>query len=352
MIRTGMKPHFKRVHGQGNFCINHKPRKGELNMTAQQIQKRSERAQQLRVLQVNETVFYVESAEGKICYKITLSDDEVSCTCGDYARNSKTDANFKCKHILAIFNTEPGQVFKTDFLDKKKVKLDERFVCKIEGKEFVKYPGLLDLGHQKGLSKILVDPLQLPTKENGNFAICKAEVVSQTGQIFTDIGDANPNNCGSKVAKHLLRMASTRSIARALRSFTNIGMTCLEELADFKDVIGDQTPKAKPAQRRRPAGKSENKGNGKQKAKTPDQKKQKEPPAKAQQQKKQEPVKTQTENPGMSEAQRRAVFNLSRRRGVSVEDLEAMVAEHYDSTLEDLSSKDASAFIRTLQQAA
>jgi len=54
----------------------------------------------------------------------------------------------------------------------------------------------------------------------------------------------------------------------------------------------------------------------------------------------------------MSEAQKRAVFNLSRRRGISVEDLEAMVAEHYDSTLEDLSSKDASAFIRTLQQAA
>ena len=118
-------------------------------MTAQEIQKRSERAQQLRVLQINETAFYVESAEGKICYKVTLSDDEVSCTCGDYSRNSKTDANFRCKHILAIFNTEQGQIFKTDFLDKKKVKQDEKFVTTIEGKDFVKYPGLLDLGHQK-----------------------------------------------------------------------------------------------------------------------------------------------------------------------------------------------------------
>ena len=148
-------------------------------MTAQEIQKRNEKAQQLRVLQVNENTYYVESAEGKICYKVTLSDDEVSCTCGDFARNSKTDVNFKCKHILAIFNTEQGQIFKTDFLDKKAIKLDERFVTKIEGKEFVKYPGLLDLGHQKGLLKILVDPIQLPTKENGNFAICKAEVVSK-----------------------------------------------------------------------------------------------------------------------------------------------------------------------------
>jgi len=35
-------------------------------MTAKEIQKRSERAQQLRVLQVSDTIFFVESAEGKI----------------------------------------------------------------------------------------------------------------------------------------------------------------------------------------------------------------------------------------------------------------------------------------------
>ena len=320
-------------------------------MTAQEIQKRSERAQQLRVLQINETAFYVESAEGKICYKVTLSDNEVSCTCGDYSRNSKTDANFRCKHILAIFNTEQGQIFKTKFLDKKTIKLDEKFITTIEGKDFVKYPGLLDLGHQKGISKLLVDIVQIPTKENSNFAICKAEVVSQTGQIFTDIGDASPTNCNSKVAKHLLRMASTRAIARALRSFTNIGMTALEELADLKDVTGKKAPRTRSGQTRKPAAKPKTK-DARGETKAPAQKKQEEPPAKTQQQKKQEPVKGQAGDPAMSEAQKRAVFNLSRRRGISVEDLEAMVAEHHDSTLEDLSSKDASAFIRTLQQAA
>ena len=335
-------------------------------MTAQEIQKRSEKAQQLRVLQINDHHFYVESAEGKVCYGVVFSDEEVSCTCGDFARNIKTDDNFRCKHILAILNTEPGQMFKTEFLEKKKIKLNERFITKIEGKEFATYPGLLDLGHQKGLLKILVDPIQIPTKENGNFAICKAEVVSKTGEIFTDIGDANPSNCGARVAKHLLRMASTRAIARALRSFTNIGLTCLEELADIKDVIGDKTPKTGAAQRRKPAGKPENKGNGKQKAKTPDQAEKKDqkskPPAqktKPPEQKKQKPVKDkatekpdQTEAPKMSEAQRRAVFNLSRRRGISVEELEVMVGETYTATLEELSSQDASAFIRTLQQAA
>jgi hypothetical protein len=56
--------------------------------------------------------------------------------------------------------------------------------------------------------------------------------------------------------------------------------------------------------------------------------------------------------PKMSEAQKRAVYNLSRRRGISVEDLEKMVQESYTTSLEDLSSKDASQFIRQLQTAA
>jgi hypothetical protein len=71
-------------------------------------------------------------------------------------------------------------------------KLDERWITKIEGKEFVKYPGLLDLAHQHGLSSIEVDIVQMPTKENGNFAVCRATVMSKIGETFTDIGDANP----------------------------------------------------------------------------------------------------------------------------------------------------------------
>ena len=56
--------------------------------------------------------------------------------------------------------------------------------------------------------------------------------------------------------------------------------------------------------------------------------------------------------PAMSEAQKRAIYNLSRRRGVSVENLEEMSLEAYGVAVENLTSKDASAFIRNLQQAA
>jgi hypothetical protein len=55
--------------------------------------------------------------------------------------------------------------------------------------------------------------------------------------------------------------------------------------------------------------------------------------------------------PMMSEAQKRAVWNLSRRRGISVEELQRMVTESYGVELEHLSSRDASSFIRNLQQA-
>jgi hypothetical protein len=69
-------------------------------------------------------------------------------------------------------------------------------------------------------------------------------------------------------------------------------------------------------------------------------------------------IKTETKTPEkqtaqamMSEAQKRAIYNLSRRRGISVEDLQGKALESYGVELEHLSSRDASSFIRSLQQA-
>ncbi|WP_419664248.1 hypothetical protein [Desulfosarcina variabilis] len=227
----------------------------------------------------------------------------------------------------------------------------------IEGKEFVKYPGLLDLGHQKGISSIEVDIVKMPTKDNGNFAVCRATVMSKMGETFIDIGDANPNNCSSKVVRHLLRLASTRAIARALRSFTNIGMTAVEELADFNEAIPEGGQHENPNQKIKPTKKPA--------AKAP----KKAPAASAKPKAKPAPVattmETQTEKepadqnagkgntgPRMSEAQKRAIYNLSRRRGISVEQLEQMVSDAYGCGIETLTASDASAFIRQLQQAA
>jgi predicted nucleic acid-binding Zn finger protein len=337
-------------------------------MTAKELQKRGAKAEMLRVLQTEDGAFYAESAEGKILYRVIADDQETSCTCADFTRNSKKDPDFQCKHILSVLNCVPtGEVESVQYLERKKPKLDERWIIEIEGNQFVKYAGLLDLGHQKGLSQIEVEPLQLPTKDNGNSAICKATVISKSGESFTDIGDANPQNCSSKVAKHLLRLASTRAIARSLRTFTNIGLTALEELADLNDVIGSGSksgskPKAKKSASKKP------------KTAKSAQSKSKSPQSKSVTKTKSKDNEIKTDNtgnsngnesgngrsktqaagkqPAMSEAQKRAIYNLSRRRGISVEDLEQMSVDAYGLSVENLTSKDASAFIRNLQQAA
>ena len=206
---------------------------------AKEMQKRNERAQQLRVIQVDAGNFFVESGDGKVAYKCLVTEDKEQCTCLDFQKNSVTDPNFRCKHIMAILNCVPEGVERKSFLEKRKPKLEEKFIKEIEGKSFVLYAGLLDLAHQKGMTSIEVEILQFPTKENGMMAISKAYVESKLGETFSDIGDADPTNCNYKVAKHLLRMSSTRSKARALRDFCNIGMTALEELGDINEVIGE-----------------------------------------------------------------------------------------------------------------
>jgi hypothetical protein len=322
----------------------------------------------LRVLQTEDGAFYAESAEGKILYRVIADDQETSCTCADFTRNSKKDPDFQCKHILSVLNCVPtGDVESVQYLERKKPKLDERWIIEIEGNQFVKYAGLLDLGHQKGISQIEVEPLQLPTKENGNSAICKATVISKSGESFTDIGDANPQNCSSKVAKHLLRLASTRAIARSLRTFTNIGLTALEELADLNDVIGNGSksgskPKAKKQTSKKPKvaksaqskSKSSKPGSTAKTSSKADQIETNNSGNSTGNESGNGRSKTQAagKQPAMSEAQKRAIYNLSRRRGISVEDLEQMSVDAYGLSVENLTSKDASAFIRNLQQAA
>ena len=340
-------------------------------MTAKELQKRNEKSQHLRVVQVDDSMFYVESSEGKICYRVSFENDKQVCTCGDFSRGIKTDSGFRCKHIISVYNSIPnGAVHNGKVLERVKPKLDERWITTIEGREFVKYPGLLDLGHQKGISQIEVEVVQLPTTENCHFAVCKATVVSKVGESFVDIGDANPGNCSSKVSKHILRMASTRAIARALRSFTNTGSTCLEEL-DLADLTGngsdssrqrvskqsDKRPRGNPKAQEpvlstpAPVSTEPNPGNGGNGTKSS--KRPTEPMEPTKQEPNPKQPKTQSPSvPTMSEAQKRAIYNLSRRRGISVEELGRMAFDAYGMELDHLSSKDASSFIRNLQQAA
>lgn len=177
-------------------------------------------------------------------------------------------------------------------------------------------------------------------------------------------------------------MASTRAKARCLRDLTNVGITCLEELGDLDEVIGAEEKgtarngKVKPFPKKivksQASASIPTNGNGKGTVLATDNKEAKEPTKEPQKdEKKTTPdkqpeakvsekpgnngkgkAKAETPPPKMSEAQHRAIMNLSRRRGISVEELEKMANETYGVSVEGLNAAAASQFIRTLQQSA
>jgi hypothetical protein len=109
--------------------------------------------------------------------------------------------------------------------------MKREFVINRHGKDYVLYAGLLDEAHQQGLSAIRTQLLQPPAPENGQVAICLAEVTTERG-TFTGLGDASPDNVSRAMVNALIRLAETRAKARALRDAVNVGMLSFEELAE------------------------------------------------------------------------------------------------------------------------
>jgi len=312
-----------------------------------------------------EAMYEVAREEAKIALNDLFNEADY------FQKNVGKTSSYVCKHILAVIDCN-GDAIGVDPMAHEKSKLDKRFIMNVSGKEFVLYSGLLDLAHQKGLKKISVSPEQFPSKENGNIAICKAVIESVNGEIFVEWGDADAGNVNKMIAKHLLRMAATRAKARALRDFTNIGMTCLDELADLDEVVGNEgKPKGNPkvtnirtSDSSRPEGQSST-TKGPVTKLEPVQAQLKAEPVKLQQKaepstpppKIDKPVEKKDSEPSNgqgnshpSEAQLKAIENLSRRRGISQEQLEEMSKAQFGVIYTHISPSDAALFIRNLQQ--
>jgi hypothetical protein len=168
------------------------------------------------------------------------------------------------------------------------------------------------------------------------------------------------------IVNHILRMAATRAKARALRDFTNIGITCLEELGSLDEVIGDEKPGnggSKKTETAKPE--SGNAGNGKQTTAPATGNGKQGPPTSSaggnggakrntKASSKEEPTNggNRESGPKPSTAQIRAIENLARRRNISAAELEAMVQQQFGRPLPEIDSSQASNFIRTLQQSA
>lgn len=110
--------------------------------------------------------------------------------------------------------------------------MKREFVINRHGKDYVLYAGLLDEAHQQGLKAIRTHLVQPPLADNGNVAICMAEVITDRG-TFTGLGDASPDNVSRAMANALIRLAETRAKARALRDAINVSMVSVEELTDI-----------------------------------------------------------------------------------------------------------------------
>lgn len=112
------------------------------------------------------------------------------------------------------------------------------------GTEAIKVDGLIALAHEKGLKSMKTKIIQFPSQENQWTCIASTTVVGYdwnpiTDQVeeveYEDFADANANNCTTMTKASYIRMASTRSVGRALRKYTNIDMVCSDEIANTVD---------------------------------------------------------------------------------------------------------------------
>lgn len=113
--------------------------------------------------------------------------------------------------------------------------INSRWVVNLKGKDYLTYPGVLDLAHRSGLRNIEVNLEQIPSAENGQLAVAHAIATFEDGRIFTEVGDASPANCSPQIAAAACRMAATRAKGRALRDALNIGEALLEEIDPLHD---------------------------------------------------------------------------------------------------------------------
>jgi len=136
------------------------------------------------------------------------------------------------------------------------------FLVERTGRTFALYAGLLDKAHGRGLKGITTELVQVPSEANGQTAICRATVTTESG-TFTGLGDACPSSVSRTMVPHLIRLAETRAKARALRDAVNVGVTALEELGpegpseeatDARSRPADATADLAPSTKAAPAG--------------------------------------------------------------------------------------------------
>lgn len=109
-----------------------------------------------------------------------------------------------------------------------------KYVKTLHGRDYILYGGLLKLAQSRGLKRVDVEVIQVPNQDNGMLAVARAQVETDDG-VFSDVGDASPASVANTIQPHLLRMASTRAKARAMRDAVGVDMVAVEEMVEPED---------------------------------------------------------------------------------------------------------------------
>lgn len=98
------------------------------------------------------------------------------------------------------------------------------------GADYSTFAELITEAHKRGFRGLTTELIDYHF-EDGNpvYAIVKAVADFESGS-FEGIGDATRENTNRGIGPHLVRMASTRAMARALRVALGVGKTAVEEL--------------------------------------------------------------------------------------------------------------------------
>jgi hypothetical protein len=122
----------------------------------------------------------------------------------------------------------------------------DKHIIRLQGKEYILFPGLVALAKDQGMVGMQTAKLQDPTEENNKRCVFEATAsflaYDRDGELVTDgagnpliatytcQGDASPADVSRGILPHMLRMAETRAMARALRVGTGLAITAFEEL--------------------------------------------------------------------------------------------------------------------------
>jgi hypothetical protein len=102
------------------------------------------------------------------------------------------------------------------------------YLVTIQDKPFVKFAGLLQMAHERGLVALTAEW----TYNDPELSLAHAVATFQDGKRFEESGDASPASVKKHIAPHFRRVALTRAKARALRDALGIDLVAVEELSD------------------------------------------------------------------------------------------------------------------------